>query len=526
MMSVADIAALALLLLVIHLYTQPESATGNNFMPYGMMKQYFLAPIFLFLLLFIIKNICSYFVVKTQSNFVFKVATRLAQTGIRQYLDTSYTDYVTVDSSVRIRQISHQPIEFCSYILSGLMQFSTEAVMTIIAIVAIVLFNAKLFLLLLIILLPPVAIAAYLSKRKLKSVRTQVRSTSEKATQYLHEALESYTESNLYDKKTFFENRYIGFQQKLNHNLAALQITQAIPSRFVEVFAILGLFLLIVVNKYGSNSTASELINIGAFMAAAYKIIPGITKMSNLASQIRMYSFTLNDFMVEEAEKATAYNTIKDTVQSIEFKDVSFTHGSHQVLQHFDASMQRGDFVGLSSASGKGKTTMINLLLGFLKVGEGGIYVNGAITNDALRKQYWHDIAYVKQQNFLIHDTIKNNITLSDTSFDEERFHQAIQAVGLDTFIASFTEGADKIIADKGKNISGGQRQRIAIARALYKKANCIILDEPFSELDETSEQQLLHHFKVLAQQGCLVILITHNKSSLAFCNKTISIHE
>lgn len=526
LMSIADIAALALLLAVIHLYTQPESATGNSLMPYWLLKEYFLAPIIIFLLLFILKNVASFFVTKAQYTFVFDVATRLAQSGMIQYLNTPYPEYVAVDAAVRVRQISHQPIEFSNHILSGLMQIFTEAVLTTIAVIAIILFNAKLFLLLLLILLPPVIIAAYLSKKRLKAVRTNVRNTAEKATQYLQEALEGYIESNVYGKKDFFAGRFVNYQKQLNKHLTALQITQIIPSRFIEVFAILGLFLLIVVNKYSNNSTASELINIGAFMAAAYKIIPGITKMANLASQIKMYAFCIDDVAKNAESDDGTNNVIRESIKTVSFKDVSFTHGANQVLHHFNMDINQHHFVGIASASGRGKTTMINLLLGFLNEDRGSIEINGVTTNGKLREKYWHDVAYVKQQNFLIHDSVKNNITLSDDKFDESLFQKAIQATGLVDFINSFPEKEDKIISDKGKNISGGQRQRIAIARALYKNAGFIILDEPFSELDETSEHTLLQHFKTLAQQGCIVILITHHTASLSYCNKIVSIHD
>jgi ABC-type bacteriocin/lantibiotic exporter with double-glycine peptidase domain len=100
----------------------------------------------------------------------------------------------------------------------------------------------------------------------------------------------------------------------------------------------------------------------------------------------------------------------------------------------------------------------------------------------------------------------------------------AIRSAGLSSLVDSFPEGLDKVINENGKNISGGQRQRIAIARALYKDADLILLDEPFNELDEGSECDLLHCFRDLTRRGKSVILITHNKKSLSFCNKTISL--
>jgi ABC-type transport system involved in cytochrome bd biosynthesis fused ATPase/permease subunit len=87
-------------------------------------------------------------------------------------------------------------------------------------------------------------------------------------------------------------------------------------------------------------------------------------------------------------------------------------------------------------------------------------------------------------------------------------------------------DGAEKMITENGRNISGGQQQRIALARALYKDAKLILMDEPFNELDEASEFLLLEHFRELAQNGKIVMMITHNKRALSYCNKVFSLDE
>jgi ABC-type bacteriocin/lantibiotic exporter with double-glycine peptidase domain len=140
-------------------------------------------------------------------------------------------------------------------------------------------------------------------------------------------------------------------------------------------------------------------------------------------------------------------------------------------------------------------------------------------------QNYWKHISYVRQQPFLIHDSIARNIIL-DNPLDEIRLRQVIKQSGLDELLNHSSEGYDRIITENGKNLSGGQRQRIAIARALYKDAKLILLDEPFNELDETTEQTFLCHFKSLAKQGKIVVLITHNKASFSYCNKMISLDE
>jgi len=114
------------------------------------------------------------------------------------------------------------------------------------------------------------------------------------------------------------------------------------------------------------------------------------------------------------------------------------------------------------------------------------------------------------------------NITLSDESIDEQRFNRALQVSGLDRFLSDYPEGLDKMINEHGKNISGGQRQRIALARALYHDFELLILDEPFSEMDDESEQDILLRLKQLCAFNAIILFITHNKASLSYCNKII----
>ena len=226
------------------------------------------------------------------------------------------------------------------------------------------------------------------------------------------------------------------------------------------------------------------LITIGAFMAAAYKIIPGIVKVINISGQMKAYEFALND--LEENKKTTSAMPLKRSLQdihSVEFKNISFQYESQPVLDNFSFTIKRGDFIGITGESGKGKTTILNLLLGFLPATKGEVLINDMpVDNDEI-KSYWPFIAYVRQQNFFIHDTLLRNITLEEEGFDKENLQYAIDISGIEKVISKFPEGIEKVITENGKNISGGQRQRIVIARALYKNADLIILDEPFSHI-------------------------------------------
>ena len=524
-MSLLDIGALLLLLLIINFYTQPVSNTHLSILPSFLLDRDSLLLIIVFLLAFCIKNGLAYMLNRSQFRFVYRVASRLSEIKLSQYLRGNYTDYVSIDSSVLVRRISQQPIEFSQHVLAGLQQIITQIFLIVIMVIAILSFNVKLFLILLLLLIPPVITVAHLIKKRTASARKNVKHTGERSIQHLREALAGYVESNIYDKETFFIERYSSFQRQLNHHLASLQIVQGIPSRLIEVFAVLGFLVLMWVSKvWGGNA---DVLTIGLFMAAAYKIIPGMVKILNSCGQVRTYDYTLQDLSPE----ATVINTkslrgANDRILSIEFKNISFSHGHQKILSEFSCTFKAGFLTGISGSSGKGKTTLVNLLLGFLTPDKGEISINGVPVEASALKMNWQNIAYVKQDPFLVNDSIIKNIILDDKHFNATKMNAVVSSAGLEGLLGRHPEGWNKVITENGKDISGGQKQRIAIARALYKDADLIILDEPFNELDKQSEYLLLQRFITLASEGKIIVLITHNKEILSYCHNIIELDE
>jgi ABC-type multidrug transport system fused ATPase/permease subunit len=373
-------------------------------------------------------------------------------------------------------------------------------------------------------LLPAVLLAAHFMRKRLKSARAHVQADAGKAMQHLQEALQGFVESHVYGRKRFFTDRYYRHQRRLNEHLAEVQIAQWIPGRLVELFAVAGLFLLILINRH--FGTVIDTISIGAFIAAAYKIIPGIGRIANLSAQIRTYQYTAGALATVDYTATGEDPQAPPAIQRIGFRNVTFAHDDKPVLRQYSLQLERGDFACLSAVSGRGKTTLLNLLLGFLSPSEGEILINGAPAGAAGLRRWQKRIAYVKQQTFLIHDTIRRNITLSEAAEDPERLQYALTHAGLAPFIAGFAEGVDKVITDSGRNVSGGQRQRIALARALYKQADVLILDEPFNELDNAAEAHMLQHMRQLAGEGRIVILVSHGGDSAAYCNKSLRIDD
>jgi ABC-type multidrug transport system fused ATPase/permease subunit len=281
-----------------------------------------------------------------------------------------------------------------------------------------------------------------------------------------------------------------------------------------------GLFLVFVFHPPGTDPAAS-FITIGAFMAAAYKIIPGIVKVLNGIGQVRAYEFVLAQLPRQEKKKEVRVQEAEEEqIRRIRFSSVGFAYGNKRIFSGLDFEVTQGDLVCICGASGMGKTTLINLLLGFVQPDEGRILFNGKVLQG---HSLWKRVSYVKQQPFFIHDSAFQNVVLGAADHDEERLKEAESVTGFHTFMNG---SAQKMIRENGKNISGGQRQRIALARALYKDFDLLVLDEPFSELDRQSESRLLQQLKKLADKGKIILLITHHLNGSDYFTKTLHLDE
>jgi len=519
--SVLDIAFLGLLLLIINFYTK-NSAVSISIFHFEPAKNSLLL-IGVFFVVFSFKNWIGYLITKAQNTFFYGIASRLSRQNIWRYLRDDYIKFTHVDSSIHIRKISQQPIEFSNYILTNLQQIIAQGMLILLTIIAILFYHPSLFILLFMLLSPPVIVLAYFIKRKLKHIRAQAKTTYVKTIQHLQEALSGFIESNIYHKNSFFVDRYYSYQQQLNNSIATQQSLQGLSSRLIEIFAVLGFLILIAINKLSTHAPAIDLLSIGVFMGASYKIIPGIVKILNSISQIKTYEFVLDDLLPDDRKEVLS-TELPPNINDIKFDNVEFKYNNRPVLNNFGFEIALSDFAGVSGKSGQGKTTLVNLLLGFLKQSKGTISLNHTATTADERKQHWPHIAYVKQQSFFINDSVLKNITLTDDEYNVDKLAEVIAFCGIDALLAQYPEGINKMITENGKNISGGQRQRIMLARALYADFDLLILDEPFSEMDETAEKEMLVQLQALAKKGKMILLITHSSNSLTYCNKIISL--
>lgn len=221
-----------------------------------------------------------------------------------------------------------------------------------------------------------------------------------------------------------------------------------------------------------------------------------------------------------EIEEQINGKLIVNFSESIIFKQVDFAYEQQLVLNQLSFEIPKGKRVALVGVSGSGKTTITKLLMRFYDVNKGKVLLDNIEIKDIELKALRNLIAWVPQQNFLFNDTIAYNIALSE-NVDVKKMQMALEMANLQDFISHQSNGIETIVGDNGIKLSGGEQQRIAIARAFYKDAPIVILDEATAHLDSQNENAIQNAIHKLMQDRT-VLIIAHRLSTIQSCDKII----
>ena len=225
----------------------------------------------------------------------------------------------------------------------------------------------------------------------------------------------------------------------------------------------------------------------------------------------RVFKLADRPSKIKENPDAAKLTTIG---RGVELDNVSFHYVQETpVLQNLSLRIEPGQTVALVGASGSGKSTIASLIPRFYDVSEGAVRIDGHDVRNLTLASLREQISMVFQDNFLFHDTLRENITLGATVSDDA-LQEALDGAHLSEFIASLPEGVETSLGERGVTLSGGQRQRVAIARALVKNAPMVILDEATSALDNQSEALVQEALDRL-MQGRTVLVIAHRLSTI-----------
>lgn len=340
----------------------------------------------------------------------------------------------------------------------------------------------------------------------------------------LNESFTGIKEAIIYSNQKKYYEHFFKSGSEYANSTGKIQFFANAPRYILEFFAISIILFFILFLVYSGNGNFNETLPIlSIYIFAGYKLLPifqaiyigAVLVKSNIPAYSKIEKELLkskNYFFKIEKNK---YEKLKlNEQESMVFNNVSFSYTdlSLKVVKDIKLEIKPNTLNFIVGASGSGKSTMIDLILGLISPQEGDIYL-GKNKLDKDNSKFWQqNIGYVGQNIFLIDDTIKNNICFADLDeeFNEERFKLATHYSYVDDFLKDFPDGIDTLVGERGLMLSGGQRQRIAIARALYQDKNFLILDEATASLDGIAEKFIIDQLKDLSKIKTIV-MVTHN---------------
>ncbi|MBZ5627167.1 MAG: ABC transporter ATP-binding protein/permease [Acidobacteriia bacterium] len=304
-------------------------------------------------------------------------------------------------------------------------------------------------------------------------------------------------------------------------------LAQAVTSPLMEI---LGAITIAGLLLYARNAILHQAQTTGGFVAFLYALIKMYEPIKRLTGVNNAYQqavgaseqvFQFLDIRSEVVEKPQAVE-LKTFQQEILFDHVGFEYEDGvPLLQDVNLRIAKGEVVAIVGSSGAGKTTLANLIPRFFDVARGRILFDGYDVRDVKLSLLRGQIALVTQETILFNDTVFNNISYGRTAQNEQDVLSAAQAALAHDFIMEMPQGYQTVIGERGQRLSGGQRQRIAVARALYKNAPVLILDEATSELDTESEL-LVQRALTNLMAGRTTLVIAHRLSTVRRADRIV----
>ena len=284
------------------------------------------------------------------------------------------------------------------------------------------------------------------------------------------------------------------------------------------------------------TTTFGPILSLGEltmYVSAAIHFSTMITGFGEAIINLMQFMEFLNPYMefmaLPEETKQSGKEPFTGEVETVEFKNVTFTYPNAEkpVLKNITFSIHKGDKISIVGLNGAGKSTLVKLLCRMYQADSGEILINGRNIYDYEYVSYMKTISAVFQDYRLFNFTIAENVSCQQKDGDRDEIHRLIYEVGLQDKVEELKDGIDsrfgKEYDEDGIEMSGGQGQKIAIARALYKKASMVILDEPASALDPIAEAEIYEKFNSLVEDKT-AIYISHRMSSSVFCDRILII--
>ena len=336
----------------------------------------------------------------------------------------------------------------------------------------------------------------------------------------------------IYNLKKFFLTTMKNVSEEIAQSSSMTRTIGMTPRVYLETSVIILVILVLFFSDLSERSIESNIAYLAILAFGTQKILPLINNVYNLSIKFKSSIPTVSSYF-ELLEKGNS-NEIKDQeYKTLDFKNVikleniSFRYNKDlpNILSKYNFNITKGEKIAIKGQTGSGKSTLVNIVTGLLKPTEGNIFIDNTLINSENLSQWQKNVAIVPQIVFLNDASILENIAiaLDSNSIDKEKVKRSAKLAKIDTFIESLPNSYDEKVGERGIRLSGGQKQRLGIARALYRDAKVIILDEPTNALDSETEGLVMDSITKLSKDITL-IMISHSNTSLKYFDKIIDL--
>jgi len=445
------------------------------------------------------------------------------------YLHSDYNVLLSRNSSDLINNIVNTTTTIYSLVLRNILMLAVEAIMIACVMVVLLMANAMMTLSALALMTVSIGTIYLVNRNRLALWGQRQQKARQVVYQTLQQAFHSIKEVKIFGCEAQILKNFASARREMALIDANMLLLSNFPRLWIESVAVCG-FVGAVAYVILQDETATGLFSLLAlFAAAAFRLIPSFNRILMAMNNLRTGIYAVNT--VHADLTTTCDNAPTETEapalpfdDAIVFENVSYAYPDTKAhaARGINLQIRKGEAIGIVGASGAGKTTIADLLLGLLNPSEGRILVDGQDISENIRG-WQKSLSYVPQSVYLSDDSIRRNVAfgIPDKEIDDEQILAALRLAQLEDFIQTLPEGLDTFVGDRGTRLSGGQRQRIGIARALYHNPEVLVLDEATSSLDSEAEYEISAAIDRLSGSKTIII-IAHRLSTLRSCNRVV----
>lgn len=528
--AVFDVFGLASILPLVKLATEPSLIFKNAFLNqiyhaghFNTEKNFLLFVIIAVFLFFLFKTFFGLFVNYLQTKFSTEVAYEITKRQFEKYFGLNYYEFSSLKSSNIIHHVINNPISYITWVVLPLIMLLSETIIVLLIVGGIAIYDFKLFVFISIIIGPATWLIYRMLKNKSTHIGLEMNKIFPQSMGTLNQTVVGYIDIKLADKEEYYKAKFLRLQKSYHALNMKSYLHNLIPMRANEMVALSGVILIFIYAIFLTDNTASAIVMVSLFAAAAYRLMPSLNRIISSLVYIQKNLGALENLNLYQHEATTEEQSEEIKFEkSITLNQITFAFPNQKknTVDGISLSIKKGEKIGIIGSSGSGKTTLINLLLKFHNISTGEIKIDNTLLSNSHLKSWRKLIGYVKQDIFLMDASIIDNITFNDAHPDEARLNNAIEQSSLAGFIKSLPEGLNTRIGERGSSLSGGQKQRLSIARSLYRNAEILIFDEATSALDNQTEKEVSDAIDQLSNTQKTIIIIAHRITTLKNCDR------